>query len=183
MRNTVVVLAGAVVLHLGASRLYADDDRMVGMEQTPPPAQLATLRDFSTIEVEGDFSLDVVQGADYSVAFTPSAASEGRFYATVRGDTLLLGGFRNAPGSVVRVALPELKKLNAGRVKTLSVSGFDGASLSLEVDTISKVTLRNNSVRTWQIRSNGVADLQIDRASIGAGKVDLTGRAVLTVIE
>jgi hypothetical protein len=182
MRNTVVVLAGAVVLHLGASRLYADDDRMAGMEQTPP-AQLATLRDFSTLEVEGDFSLDVVQGADYSVAFTPSDPSEGRFYAAVRGNTLLLGGFRNAPGSVVRVALPELKKLNAGRVKTLSVSGFDGASLSLEVDAIPKVTLRNNGVRTWQIRSNGVADLQIDRASMGAGKVDLTGRAVLTVIE
>ena len=182
MRNTVVVLAGLVVLHLGAGRLYADDDHVAGVERTPP-AELATLRDFTTIEVEGDFSLDVVQGADYSVAFTPSDASEGRFYAAVRGNKLVLGGFRNAPGSVVRVALPELKKLNAGRVKTLSVSGFDGASLSLAVDTIPQVTLRNNSVREWQIRANRVADLQIDRASIGAGKVDLAGRAMLTVIE
>lgn len=182
MRNTVVVLAGAVVLHLGASRLYADDDRTAGMERTPP-AELATLRDFSIIEVEGDFSLEVVKGADYSVAFTPSDGSAGRFYATVRDDTLQLGGFRNAPGSVVRVALPELKKLNAGRVRALAVSGFDGASLTLEVDTIPQVTLRNNSVRQWQIRANKVTDLQIDRTSIGAGKVDLSGRAVLTVIE
>lgn len=182
MRNTVLVLAGAVVLHLGASRLYAGDDHAAVTKRTAP-AELATLRDFTTIEVEGDFSLDVVQGADYSVAFTPSDASEGRFYAAVRGDTLQLGGFRNAPGSRVRVALPELKKLNAGRVKTLSVSGFEAASVLLEVDTIPQVTLRNNRVGQWRIRASRVADLQIDRASIGAGKVDLAGRATLTVIE
>ena len=182
IRNTLMVLAGVVVLQVGVSRLYAVDDPTAGVERTPP-AVLATLRDFTAIEVEGDFALEVVRAADYSVDFTSSNPTEGRFYATVRDNTLLLGGFRNAPGSRVRVVLPELKKLNAGRVQALSVSGFDGASLSLEADTIPRVTLRNNSIRRWQIRADRVVDLEIDRASLSAGKVDLAGRATLTVIE
>jgi hypothetical protein len=150
------------------------------LERTPPAA-LATLRDFSAIEVEGDFTLDVAQGADFLVDFTSPKPTEGRFYATVRDNTLLLGGFRNAPGARVRVVLPELLRLNAGRVQALSVSGFGGNRLSLEMDTIARVTLRNNTIRQWQIRANSVADLQIDRTSLGAGKVDLAGRATLTV--
>jgi hypothetical protein len=51
------------------------------------------------------------------------------------------------------------------------------------VDTIPQVTLRNNAVRQWQIRASHVAELQMDRASIGAGKVDLAGRATLSVID
>jgi hypothetical protein len=174
MRNTILVLAGVIVLHLGVSRLFADDQK---------PVDLATLRDFTSIEVEGDFSLDVVHDTDYSVVFTPTHANEGRFYATVRNNTLLLGGFRNEAGSRVRVTMPELRKLNAGRVKTLTVTGFDGANLQLEVDTIPQVTLRSNAVQQWQIRADHVAELQIDRASIGAGKVDLAGRATLSVID
>jgi hypothetical protein len=182
IRNTLLVLAGGVVLHVGVSRIYAVDDPTAGMERTPP-AVLATLRDFAAIEVEGDFALDVERAADFAVDFSSPTPTEGRFYATVRNNTLLLGGFRNAPGSRVHVVLPELKKLNAGSVQSLSLSGFDGASLSLETDTVPRVTLRNNTIRQWQIRANHVADLQIDRASLSAGKVDLAGRATLTVID
>lgn len=181
MRNTILVMSGLIVLHLGVSRLSADD-QSASVNRTPA-AELATLRDFTSIEVEGDFSLDVVHDSDYSVAFTPANTNEGRFYATVRNNTLVLGGFRNETGSRVRVTMPELSKLNAGRVRTLTVTGFDSASLRLEVDTISQVTLRSNAVRQWQIRADHVAELQIDRASMAAGKVDLAGRATFSVID
>jgi hypothetical protein len=148
-----------------------------------PPAVLASLRDFTAIEVEGDFALDVERAAEFGVDFRSPDPAAGRFYATVRDNTLLLGGFGNAPGSRVRVVLPDLRKLNAGRLHSLSVSGFEGATLSLIADTIPRVTLRNNGVREWQIRANHVVDLQIDRASLSAGKVDLAGRATLTVID
>ena len=174
MRNTIFVMAGLVVLELGVNRLSADD-------RTPP--DLSTLRDFTSIEVEGDFSLDVVHDTGYSVVYAPANPSEGRFYASVRNNTLQLGGFRNEAGSRVRVTMPKLSKLNAGRVKTLTVTGFDGASLQLNMDTIPQVTLRSNAVQQWQIRADHVADLQIDRASMGAGKVDLAGRATLSVID
>ena len=182
VRNTLLVLGGLLVLHVGASRLYAVDDHAIPMERATP-AQLATLRDFTAILVEGDFALEVVQGAGYSVEFTPPSPGEGRFYAVVHDNTLLLGGSGNVPGSRARVTLPVLNKLNAGRVEALSVSGFDADELSLRTETVQRVTLRNNRVREWQIRSERVVDLQIDHASISAGKVDLSGRATLTVID
>ena len=182
VRNTLVVLAGLIVAHVAVSRIQEANDPTAAVERTPP-AVLASLRDFTAIEVEGDFTLDVERAADYAVDFRSSDPAAGRFYAAVRDNTLLLGGFGNAPGSRVRVVLPELKNLNAGRVQALSVSGFEGASLSLVADTIPRVTLRNNGIRQWQIRANHVVDLQIDRASLSAGKVDLAGRATLTVID
>lgn len=182
VRNTLLVLIGLLVVHVGASRLYAFEDRALPMERTTP-AELATLRDFTAILVEGDFALEVVQGAEYAVDFAPPAPDEGRFNATVHDGTLLLGGFGNGPGSRARVTLPVLSKLNAGRVEALSVSGFDGERLALRAERVQHVTLKNNRIREWQIRAEHVVDLQIDRASISAGKVDLSGRATLTVID
>lgn len=182
MRNTILVLAGLLVLHVGASRLYAVDDRAIPMERATP-ADLATLRDFTAILVEGDFALEVVRGAEYSVEFTPSNRAEGRFSAVVHDNTLLLGGFENVPGSRARVTLPALTQLNAGRVEALSISGFDGDELSVRAERVQCVTLRNNRIREWQIRAERVVDLRIDRASISAGKVDVSGRATLTVID
>jgi hypothetical protein len=171
IRNTLFVVGGLMVLHVGVSRLQAVEEKV-----TPP------LRDFSAIVVEGDFEIDVQKG-DFAVDFSSPNPAQGRFYATVRNNELLLGGFQNATGSRARVSLPELTKLNAGRVPALSVSGFDGASVELEAETVARVTLRNNSIRQWQIRANRVADLQIDRASISAGRVDLAGHTTLTVID
>ena len=68
-------------------------------------------------------------------------------------------------------------------MEALSVSGFDGDRLSVRAERVQHVTLKNNRVREWQIRAEHVVDLQIDRASISAGKVDLSGRATLTVID
>jgi hypothetical protein len=182
MRNTFLVLAGLLVLHVGASRLLAIDESATSMKRATP-ADLATLRDFTAILVEGDFALEVVQGAEYSVDFAPPNPDERRFYAVVHDGTLLLGGFGNGPGSRARVTLPALSKLNAGRVEALSVSGFDGEQLSVQAERVRRVTLKNNRVREWRIRAEHVVDLQIDRASISAGKVDLSGHAVLNVID
>ena len=66
IRNTILALAGLVVLHVGVSRLYADSNPALVAQRTSA-ADLAKLRGFNAIEVNGDFSVDVVQGADYSV--------------------------------------------------------------------------------------------------------------------
>jgi hypothetical protein len=182
MRNTLLVLGGLLVLHVGASRLYAVDDHALPMERATPP-DLATLRDFTAILVEGDFALEVVQGAAYSVEFAPPNPGAGRFYAAVRDNTLQLGGFGNVPGSRARVTLPALRKLNVAQVQAVSVSGFEGETLSVEAERVERVTLKNNRVREWQIRAERVPDLEIDRASISEGKVDLSGRATLSVID
>lgn len=183
IRNTILALNGMMVLYVGASRLYAFDESTQTPQRTSA-AELAMLRDFTAIEVSGDFGVDVVQEPNYSVGFTPPDARQGDFVASVRGNTLVLEGFRNAPATRARVGMPVLTQLVAGEeVPALTVSGFNGASLSLRLTGTPQVVLRNNGVRQWHIAASEMTELQIDKASIATGKVDLEGHATLTVID
>ena len=183
IRNTILALNGIVVLYVGVNRLYGSEEFTRPAQRTSA-SELAMLRDFTDIEVSGDFSVDVVQEASYSVGFTPSSADHGQLVANVRGNTLVLQGFRNAPATRVRVGMPALTQLVAGEdVPALTVSGFDGASLSLRLSGRPQVVLRNNAVRRWIIFAAQYGELQFDRASLSAGKVDLTGRATVAVID
>jgi hypothetical protein len=181
IRNTILALNGIMVLYVGVNRLYAVSSPAESAQRTST-AELTKLRDFTAIEVNGDFSVDVVQEAGYAVAFT-AAANQGDFVASVRGNTLVLRGFHNTRNNRVRVALPLLTHLDAELVPVLSIAGFTGTSVSLQLDGTSQVILRNNGIREWHILASEVEELQIDRASFGAGKVDLAGRATLTVID
>jgi hypothetical protein len=178
--STLVGLAGLMVLYVAASRLYAGNRPAA---QSMSAAELATLRDFSIIQVDGDFSVNIVRGASYSVDFTSPDVAQGAFSATVRDKKLVLYGSRNAPGSRVRVVSPELTKLTADNAFEISISGFGGAHVTMKLDRIPRMTLRNNSIRYWHIDAGHLHDLKIDRASFSAGKVGLTGHATLTLID
>ncbi|MFL6605033.1 MAG: GIN domain-containing protein [Steroidobacteraceae bacterium] len=182
IRNTILVLAGLVVLHVGVSRLYADSNAGHAVQRTSE-ADLAKLRDFSAIEVNGNLSVDVVQGAGYSVALQPADASQGDIVATVHDRTLILRGFNNTPASGVRVALPTLTQIDVHGAPALSLSGFCGGGLSLRLAETPQVTLRNNCIRQWHIVASEAAELRIDKASMSAGKVDVAGHIKLTVID
>ena len=183
IRNTILALNGIVVLYVGANRLYGSEESTQPLQRTSA-AELAMLRDFTAIEVSGDFSVDVVQDAAYSIGITPPEAGKGQLIARMRGDTLVLRGFFNAPATRVRVGMPGLAGVLAHEgVPGLTVSGFTGDSVSLHLAGKPKVVLRNNGVRQWHIFASDSGELQIDKTSIGAGKVDLKGHATLTVID
>ena len=181
IRNTLLALSGMVVLYVGINRIYAvaEPDPV---QQRTSAAELAALRDFDSIEVSGDFSVEIVQQAGYSVEFVQPDSSQGDFVATRRDATLVLYGGRNPAVGRVRVAMPALKQVGAHRIPALSVSGFNGDSLSLRMESVPLVVLRNNGIRQWHIVASK-GELQIDRATFGAGKVDLAGRSTLTVID
>ncbi len=130
-----------------------------------------------------DFGVDVVQGENYAVAFTPSGASRGNFVATVYGETLVLRGFGNTSANRVRVALPELNHLEASGVASLVISGFGGKQLSLRLTDTKQVTLRDNNIHRWHITASDVGELGIDQASITSGQFDVVGDATLKVID
>jgi hypothetical protein len=94
-----------------------------------------------------------------------------------------LRGYGHAPASRLRVAMPVLEQLVAGEAPAISVSGFNDASVSLRLEDTRQLVLRDNGVRHWRIFAAGIGELQIDKASISAGKVDMSGRATFTVID
>lgn len=182
IRNTVLALFGATVLHVAFNRLYAINNPAHGAQRTPA-AELAQLRDFSRIELNGDFSVEIVQDADYSVEFMAQDANRGGFSAVVHDDTLVLRGFGNPPTNQVRVEMPALTHVDSSSVAALTVSGFKGESLSMRLNETPRVILRNNTIRHLRIVSSERSELKADRASLQSSQVDLAGRATLTVID
>src|SRR5689334_21230886 len=176
MRNTIVVLAAAAVLYVAANRLYALSHHETVPHSTSA-ADLASLRDFSAISVRGDIAVEIVQGAEYSVSLLPAGASEGSFYATVEDRTLVLRAFRNLAPNHVRVTLPTLTRLYVDLVPTVSVSGFSGDSVLLQLEKTPQVTLRNNRIRQWKVSAMERSGLQVDKASAAAGRFDVEGQA------
>ncbi len=180
IRHTIFALNAIAVLYVGMNRLYATGQPSV---QRTPATELATLRDFSSIEVDGDFHVDIAQGANYSVAFTAADASEGNFVAEVRGRTLVLHGSQNAGANRVSVALPELTQLQATDVSSVAISGFGGEQVSLRLDGTPQVVLRDNHISRWHIAAVDVGELTVDQASIAAARFDLDGDVTLRVAD
>lgn len=181
IRNTILALAGLIVLYTLASRLT-----VVGpakeQKQGTSATELAKLREFNSIEISGDVNVDVVQQTDYSVDVSPSA-NQRLVTAFVRDNKLVLRGYGNEHSSRVRVGMPALAHVEAEGNPSLTVSGFSGASVELQLGEVSQVVLRNNTVDKWQVFASDDVELQFDRASVGAGKVELAGRATLAVVD
>jgi hypothetical protein len=180
IRYTIVALSGIAVSYVGINRLYAISSPLA---QRTPAAELATLHDFSEIEMNGDFGVDIVQGASYAVAFTASPDGRGNFVATMYGETLVLRGYGNASANRVRVALPALKHLEASDVTSLLISGFEGKDVSLRLTDAGQVLLRNNNIHRWHISAADVGELGIDRTSIASGQFDLVGNVTLKALD
>ena len=95
--GTMVVLYAALALQTGISRALLDEAaRDPRLPQRITAEQLATLRDFEQIRVEGDFSVEVIQQADYAIellttpdATTPKATTHGRPFYVAAIDELL----------------------------------------------------------------------------------------------
>jgi hypothetical protein len=182
MRNTIVVLGAVSVLYVAGNRLYAIDNPAPARQGTSAD-DLGALRDFSAISARGDFSVEIVQGAEYSVSLTPADASAGSLYAAVDDNTLVLRGLRSQASNHVRVTLPTLTRLYVDRVPAVSISGFSGDSLVLQLESNPHVTLRSNAIRRWKVSTDGRGDLRVDKASVAAGQFDMAGDITFAVVE
>lgn len=184
IRNTLLVLGAAVVLYVAASRWHAVDNAQPVQNSPPTPAELAALRDFNSLVVTGNLMVEIVRQDGYSVEFIHGGgARTGSFTATIRAKALVVNGYRNSAGDRVRIGMPALSHVITDAVPVLSISGFSGNSISLRLDGPIDVDVHDNAVTQWQVFTSGGVVLKFDRASIGAGKIDLTGRASLTVID
>jgi hypothetical protein len=185
IRGTIVALAVLTVGYVAAVRLQAAA-RPEGTPVRTSSADLAALRDFKGLQLNGDFSVEIVQGAEYSVTFAPAAESRGDLHAAMRGQTLELRGYGNTRESRVRIAMPGIERLDAENIPELTVSGFRAEAVAVQTEGVGQVTLRNNAVREWRVVGAGTkgAVVQVDRATLdGAAKVDVVGRVALAPIE
>lgn len=130
-----------------------------GYQELPPPersaqADLATLRDFNSISITGDFSLEIVRADIFAVEYNPIAENRGDFTALVRDGVLEVEGFGNRTEftmATVRISLPDLAALDIGYMPVVSVRNFEGANLDADVNFVESITFENNRYGKFEL--------------------------------
>lgn len=154
MKTSKRLLFGTFAVMLAAPVAIVAFSRFSGRgyhEPAPPerstPAEIAALRDFSSVDINGDFSVEIVRSDSYSVEYTPLQDNRGNFTATVRDGMLEIIGFDNrtefAMGTV-RIGMPDLEAIEVGFLPELSVSGFDGNRLNANINYVERLVIENN---------------------------------------
>lgn len=188
--RTVAALYCMTGLYVGASRAFMEPvDSDPAAPRRTAIEQLASLRDFTRIDMESDFSVEVTQRADYSIELIGAADDRGDLMARVEAGVLQLRGYGHADGVLVRIGMPQLQQLTADFAPLISVSGFSGDALSIRTSTrparSERIEMRDNDIENLELRivtTRSDLQVQLDQASVAHG-VAIIGGATLTIVE
>jgi hypothetical protein len=185
-----VVLYAALALQTGISRALLDEAaRDPRLPQRITAEQLATLRDFEQIRVEGDFSVEVIQQADYAIELFSTEDARGDLFARVEAGALLLRGYGHPESARVRIGMPQLTAFSSNFSPLLAITGFSGDMLHIRMETrpgrLQRIELHDNDVTDLQLRipeNSAAVAVQVDRTSFTNG-VAILGSARVIISE
>jgi hypothetical protein len=201
IRNTVLALYGAVLLFVAANRLHAavvDSDTprwlrallSLGLDAyTTAPRTTATgevadrvFRDFTRLNVSGDFTLEIVGAAEYKVSFAAAQGAARRLGARRKGEELWLkddaAGDADA-GLTVRIETPAITQVVATGLRGVTLRGLQGKQLDVELQDVGWARLQQNAVAHWKLAADEPLDLHVDQATLAAGRLQIVGELVI----
>ena len=185
LRATILTLLAIQVLYVGLNRLYAVTTPAPAPARTPV-ADLAALRNFTAIEVRGDFNLELMQQSDYALEYVPLSAAHGEFSAKVEADTLILSGFGNRSAvntALVRIGLPALRRLDVSFSPAVTLLNFSGDRLDLQLTAIEVVTLKDNNIEHLRMKALGVREVNLDEDSFRRSKLHIAGETSINITD
>jgi hypothetical protein len=201
IRNTMLVLYGAAALYVGMNRLHAAVDTdtprwlrsalTLGLQAytTVRPASARAeaardrvFRDFTRVNASGDFTLEIVGAAAYNVSFSAAEGRAPRLRARRRDDQLWLeedGGGDAAAGLTVRIETPAVTQVVAAGLRGLTLRGLTAQAIDVNLQDVAAVRLEQNAVMRWQLASDRPLELQVDPATLAAGRLQVSGELVI----
>jgi hypothetical protein len=201
IRNTMLALYGVAFVYVGVNRLHAavvdaDTPRWLratlslGLDgyttarRTPAPGEAAdwVFRDFTRLDVSGDFILEIVGAAEYKVSFPAADGTARRLRARRKGEQLWLQGDATGDadaGLTVRIETPAVTQVVATGLRGLTLRGLQGQQLDVDLQDVGWTRLQRNAVAHWKVASSKPLDLHVDQATLAAGRVQIAGELVL----
>ncbi|HEY0963728.1 MAG TPA: DUF2807 domain-containing protein [Pseudomonadales bacterium] len=146
--------------------------------ERPTAEDLAALRDFDTIEVRGDFALEIAGAPEYSVTYTPLTGSRGFLRANVTDGTLTIEGYANrteTTAGTVRITLPELSHVDAESLFMLTVRDFDGEALTLDAAAVRRLIVENNRLGELDVALQAPWNITFRNNEIGTTRMSRLG--------
>jgi len=196
LRNTILALWGWAAAYVGVTRLYGATDadtapwlrtalslglRPAQRSQRPPDVDLATVRDFTHVNVSGRFNVEIVGGMEFKVVLTSDAGEAPKYHAWRDKEMLRIWEENDQKGPAVatlHIEVPTLARIsiNASR---LTVRGVKAADLALVGHGLESARLQQNEVANWRIFSGTHMEVQMDDSTFAAGGVRANGDVVI----
>jgi hypothetical protein len=181
--GTFAVLLAAPVVLVAYSRVSGTGFRELPPPERTAPAEIAALRDFTAIEITGDFELEIVRADFFAVEYTPVAEDRGNFNAAVRNGRLEIEGFGNrtnvAQGSV-RISMPDLDALNVGYVPIMAVRNFQGDTFEASINYTDELTLENNQFDSFELELTQAGIVEMRGNSFGSSRISHFNTTITT---
>ncbi len=199
IRNTVLAFHGVVVLFFGLNRLLAAtvsagapewvvNATTLGLaswaKSGAKPRYLTDLElhDFTRLSVKGRFTVEIVGAPQYRISFT---AADGRplpLRVEQQGDRLWLTGFTGtavAGTAVLCIEMPTLAALDVRQLTGLKLRGLQAPELTVDLNDVPAAHLVDNKVARWVLHSDSHSEVQVDKATLAAGSVQVSGDVTL----
>ena len=163
-----------------------------GERDDSDPGDLTTeshdLSGFSGIEIDGSWTVTVTQGDEWQVDLSYPENSLRAVDVSVRGERLSLDGAR--PGSLfgrssarltAAIVMPELEELEAVGQNRVTLSGFEGERLTINVAGANQITGEDGRYGELDLSIAGASNVQFDGIAFTDANVDLAGASNLTL--
>ena len=181
IRNSVLALCAVTALITIASGLYAsrvDADtpprlrklmslglKVITHEEPPAEAQTVALhevRDFSKVEVQGGFAVEIIGADVHSVSMTPAPGSTWSPDAQwSKGGLLRIEGGVDAAGAVLRIETPTLESIDVQGADRLLVRGLRAPTVSLRMKDVGSARILEDGVGRWNIHALTPVELRM----------------------
>ena len=182
---TAIGVCAVIALFTMASRF----DMTASIQDVPArtsPADLAQLANFTRINVDGDFDLEVSQLQDYSIEFQPLSETQGELVARVEDDTLIVTGYANrseTAAAVVRIGVPVLDTLEVSSLPEITVSNFNAPLMNIQLKAFRSFTLENSVITTLNLSSEGRGEINLRGNTLTTQNLRLDEESELNVID
>jgi hypothetical protein len=198
LRNTLFALYGGVALFIGLNKLYGS---MVaadapGVSRTtwlgltaharPQPrptlsdADLASLRAFTRLNIEGDFVVEIVGADAYKVTFTAADGRSGKLRAWQGDEVLRLEAAAESSGTgVLRIETPQIRSIFVQDARQLTLRGLRADSVNIVAINVAAARLQQNQVAHWKFHSSTPLEALVDKATLSAGSIQTTGNLAI----
>lgn len=182
------IVLGTVVVAAVVTRVVVGWGGQVGDD----PGELTTasrdLTGFSSIEINGAWSVEVTQGDGWQVDLSYPENQLPAIDVSVNGERLILNGTRpeslfggpdmQFSAAIVMPALEELDVSGSGRVW---LSGFEGARLEIDVAGATRIIGEDGRYRALELSVAGASDIQFAEFVFTDANVDLAGASNLAL--
>ena len=189
------VLAGIVVVTAVTGRVALSRSH-VAVAEGDAVSGVLDLDGFREVEVAGAWRVTLTRGDEWRIELPPAGEAAGRIRAYVLGERLRLGrttfvreGWRFAFGEEdgsprrVDIVMPELAGLELKGGSRVSLSGFRGDRLDIDVAGAVRLEGRDGRYGTLALHAAGASDIDLRGIAVTDAEVDLKGASsvVLTM--